>query len=109
MAGWRAITTTDGKKKNMTGGVEANSTLIVQMHNLMHMAHKVGGCKKVLEEEKNLSCAILFRICCRSLWNEGGISMPKNRDCLYKTLGRLLKLLWVQLHGQTTSPAVNSH
>jgi hypothetical protein len=69
MAGWRAITTTHGKKKNMTGGVEANSTLIVQMRNLMHMAHKVGGRKKFLEEEKILSCAILFWICCIQFLN----------------------------------------
>jgi hypothetical protein len=53
MAGRRAITTTHGKKKNMTGGVEANSTLIVQMCNLMHMAHKVGGRKKNFGGRKN--------------------------------------------------------
>jgi hypothetical protein len=38
--------------------------LPVQMHNLMHIVHKVGGCKFVLEEIFFSSCAILFWICC---------------------------------------------
>jgi hypothetical protein len=49
-----------GKEKILMDGMEE---LPVQMHNLMHIVHKVGGCKFVLEEFFFLSCAILFRIC----------------------------------------------